>query len=253
MPPVKRQATMKKPKADTAPAEVVPDLAGPFAGKGSGIFGRKICGDLFGATSNMNMDGMLYKSRVLPGGGAQEHAAVAVYDAPGEGEAGDEDGLGDDGFFDPDGVLVKARASEGATPAGGRRLSTSRGGPNDDDEEVNEDLEDEDEELVANLGVRQRVALTLKNWCIDEGNTTLLLKEGAVATLVVLAGLDDPRVRRYCALAFHHLAMKRPHRRALLREGMMTAVLQLCNALQQAGPGAMPGSAAERLSLKHIS
>ena len=34
--------------------------------------------------------------------------------------------------------------------------------------------------------------------------------------------------------------------RALLREGMMTAVLQLCNALQQTGPGTMPGSAAAR-------
>ena len=49
---------------------------------------------------------------------------------------------------------------------------------------------------------------------------------------------------RYCALAFRDLAAKRPHRRALLCEGTMTALLQLCNALQQGGGGAgAPGSA----------
>ena len=122
MPPLKRQATTKKSKADKAPAEVVPDLAGPFAGKGSGIFGRKICGDLFGATSNMNMDGMLYKSRVLPGGGAGDAGPLAVtYVAEGEGL--DEDALGDDGFFDPDGVLAPSAPSSGPSS----RSSSSSG------------------------------------------------------------------------------------------------------------------------------
>ena len=58
---------------------------------------------------------------------------------------------------------------------------------NSDDEYSSDDMSDE--EVIANLGVRQRVALTLKNWCIDEANMDVLLDEGAVSTLVVLASL----------------------------------------------------------------
>jgi hypothetical protein len=45
--------------------------------------------------------------------------------------------------------------------------------------------------LLQDLDLRQRMALTLRNWCSDDRNLACVAKEGALHALCMLASRDD--------------------------------------------------------------
>ena len=101
-----------------------------------------------------------------------------------------------------------------------------------DDESNSED----DDEAISALTQRQRLALTLKNWCMEEENVGIVLKEGAMVPLIAMSksGAHEVEVRRYTAQAFFHLSEKFAFRRQLIDEGATEALLRLANSLSPA-------------------
>jgi hypothetical protein len=169
------------------------------------IFGdKRICGDLF-SSGKQNLDGILYKSRT-------SQSTFGPSRLP---EVAGEEGPADDPEDSDDGMLDKIYGF--------------------DEESDSED----DEEAASALSSRQRLALTLKNWCVDEANVGMILDEGAVATLVGLARSvsEDSKVRRYVAQAFFHLSEKPRIRKHLIEEGAMAALLSLSSSISAIKPG----------------
>ena len=72
---------------------------------------------------------------------------------------------------------------------------------------------------------RQQLAVTLRNYCKKENNVKHLLDEGAVVALCGLAGLDDDRIRCAVAVALSNLTKRGDYIDALLKAGVMVAVL----------------------------
>ena len=91
-----------------------------------------------------------------------------------------------------------------------------------------------DESEPEDMTQRQQLAVTLRNYCRREQNVGYLLDEGAVVALCGLAGVDDDRIRCAVAVALSHLTRQHDHLEALLRAGVMVAVLQLATALPAA-------------------
>jgi len=77
------------------------------------------------------------------------------------------------------------------------------------------------------LDLRQRMALTLRNWCMDEGNMALIAREGAIQALAALASRDDSLTRRFCAAAFYSLSHNPNFRAELVQVGACAIIAQV--------------------------
>ena len=77
------------------------------------------------------------------------------------------------------------------------------------------------------LDLRQRMALTLRNWCLDEGNMALIAREDAIQALAALASRDDRLTRRFCAAAFYSLSHNPDFRAELVQVGACAIIAQV--------------------------
>lgn len=169
------------------------------------VFGEKrICGDLF-SSGKHNLDGILYKSRT-------SHSA-----------------FGPTSDHENDGLETNAEDSADSDQEAVDKIYGF----------LEESDSEDDEEAISALSSRQRLSLTLKNWCVDESNVGVILQEGAISTLVSLARAvcDDFKVRRYVAQAFFHLSEKPSIRKYLIDEGAMAALLSLSSSISGIKPG----------------
>jgi len=77
------------------------------------------------------------------------------------------------------------------------------------------------------LDLRQRMALTLRNWCLDDGNMALIAREGAIQALAALASREDRLTRRFCAAAFYSLSHNPDFRAELVQVGACAIIAQV--------------------------
>lgn len=131
------------------------------SGRSSNPFGNKrICGDIFSINSDQNLEGILYRSRTLDGIAGKKGAASALthmHSAP-------RDGKPEDGWS----------GEEDEEPEEDEDDDDEQGEEEEEEDKIygfGEDSDsDEDDEAVSALSSRQRLALTLKNWCTVDAN-----------------------------------------------------------------------------------
>ncbi len=172
---------------------------------------QKICGFTFNF-SNM-VPGMLYRSRNDPRG-----MASWLLDGSGSEDAAD---------------AALSSSSSSAASSSAVTSSTATGKDHHpsiltvhDDEQAGfaQDAEDAQPET---LDLRQRMALTLRNWCLDEANIAMIAKEGAIQALAALASREDRLTRRYCTAAFYLLSRNPAFRWDLVQVGACAIVAQV--------------------------
>ena len=184
------------------------------------IFKKNICGDLFG--NNANEEGMLYASRNMKvGGGVGE--TYKSKSASGQ-QTADKDKA--------DALLLAGETGKnGSTKTsifhhdGGYWTDTSDSG--ESDQEMTREGG-----AVTTKTEKQRLALTLNNWCLEDSNTEYMLEEGGVETLIALSKLDDRLIKRECAQAFNRLCRLPSNRPRLLSLGLASALISLAYALK---------------------
>ena len=170
------------------------------------VFGKQIMGGPF-AKAPSSYEGVLYSSRVVVARPTTAH---------------DEDHF-ESGSDDEAVTRVAIEVDQ-------ERLQSTQGGL----ENTADDVSSADEEEPADMTQRQQLAVTLRNYCKREGNVKHLLDEGAVVALCGLAGLEDDRIRCAVAVALSNLTKRGDYIDALLKAGVMVAVLQLATGLPQA-------------------
>ena len=173
------------------------------------VFGKQIMGGVF-AKSPSSYEGVLYKSRVT----AIKPEEIEDHWDTGSDHSGD----------------VLERPSHLGEMDDERPPSTAGGLPADMADDVSSADESEPEDMTQ----RQQLAVTLRNYCKKENNVKHLLDEGAVVALCGLAGLDDDRIRCAVAVALSNLTKRGDYIDALLKAGVMVAVLQLATGLPAA-------------------
>lgn len=153
-------------------------------------FTRNICGDIFGSsmTGENSMLGMLYRSRI------QEKLLKSTISASVEDDS-DKTSLNEEMMNSVDNDIDGSSDSD-----------------NDVDDEMNP---------------RQRLALTIRNWSAKAENDLYLLKEGAVHAIIALAGIEDHRIKLYCASTLYHLSSRAENREELLSLGAATGVITI--------------------------
>ena len=80
---------------------------------------------------------------------------------------------------------------------------------------------------------KQRLAKTLNNWCVDEGNTPYMLNEGGLESLIELSNSQDRLIKRQCAQAFMRLCKRGNIRKRLFETpGLVSAIISLAYVLK---------------------
>ena len=86
---------------------------------------------------------------------------------------------------------------------------------------------DSENEVSNTLTHKQQLALTLRNWAVLSENDQKIIKEGGINTLISLAMVDDPLVKKSCASAFYHLSSRTRNRKDFLKSGAVTGVIAI--------------------------
>ena len=152
-------------------------------------FKKKICGDIFGTSmsGDNSMLGMLYRSRV------QE-------------------------------ALLKKKVVN-------RQEDRSDEKSNDDvslnSADIFDESSDSDNGADEAINPRHRLALTIRNWSVNEENDQYIIREGAVHALIALAGSEDHRIKQCCASALYHLSCRKHNRAELLSLGSATGIITI--------------------------
>lgn len=171
---------------------------------------QKFCGFTFNFSNNV--PGMLYRSRNDP-----RSMACPLKDAP---------------LRAPDPSSQdksKAPRDQATTGAGSlaRKASSSDDAVADDDEAGFAPGDVSGMMAPEKLDLRQRMALTLRNWCLDKGNMALIAREGAIQALAALASREDRLTRRFCAAAFYSLSHNPDFRAELVQVGACAIIAQV--------------------------
>jgi len=83
------------------------------------------------------------------------------------------------------------------------------------------------------LSDKQRLAKTLNNWCVDDGNTSYMLNEGGLESIIELSHDNDRLVKKQCSEAFMRLCSREPIRKRLFETpGLLHAVISLAYILK---------------------
>jgi hypothetical protein len=86
---------------------------------------------------------------------------------------------------------------------------------------------DNEFDLLDKMTSNQQLALTLRNWTDIPENDHLIINEGIVSAINALSHMDDPSIRRCCAVAYYHLASREANHHALLQNGVCSGVVTL--------------------------
>lgn len=162
----------------------------PDLGHLQGVFKVSIVGDLFGSRLDSGrLDGMMYRARVVENQKLQAAAEV------------------DDRSKDDTDLMESMLSSC-------------------DDRESDEDSENEFKNFKT-MNPKQQLALTIKNWSLNEANDEHIIAEGGVQALIALCHVEDAFIRRCCASSFHNLSERKRNRQALLQAGATNGIV-LC-------------------------
>ena len=220
-PPPRNDAHHHAPPCTTTHHHAPPSeesLQASAAAKLGDVFGgKKLCGDVFGSSRDAEStdSSLMYKSRTgfgSPLDGGVVSKGPTSGSKPSSRRGGEEGG---ESAFEIDrqqGAALELAADDGMASSPGDKIFGF-------DEESESD---NDEEAISALTQRQRLALTLKNWCMVEKNVEIVLKENGVTPLLSMskAPAEDVKVRRYTAQAFFHLSEKSRFRKQLIDEGV---------------------------------
>lgn len=130
--------------------------------------------------------------------------------------------------------------------------TSSRSKETFDDEEIYFSTEDIVERVVPEkLDLRQRMALTLRNWCTEDSNMALVAKEGAIQAIAALASREDTLTRRLCAAAFSFLSRSSGFRSELVHVGACAILAQVAINTKSPQVAYSCASSLRNLSLEH--
>ena len=95
-----------------------------------------------------------------------------------------------------------------------------------------EDGSDEEDENIEIMNSRQQLALTIRNWSVNEENDDHLLDEGAIHALIGLAGMDDNFIKSCCA-ALSAIFISGEEQREAFAIGSASGIVQIAMATRK--------------------
>lgn len=199
------------------------------------VFKKNICGDLFG---NSNTDGgFLYASRNQKVGGVFGETLKKGDASPSTPVSRSESKCRrtKQASFSPRRLILANSTS--SSPS---FLSFSPDPASIFDSETgywtdtsNSDQSEVDDSQTDKMSDDQRLARTLNNWCIDPSNTSYMMNEGGLQSLITLSQVDDRMIKRDCAQAFHRLCSRHEIREVLLKtSGLVPSLISLAYKLK---------------------
>jgi hypothetical protein len=167
------------------------------------VFSKKICGDIFSSSADeASLLGFLYHARLAPDESSNGKHSVSDFR---EDQSSDDPRHGIGEALDSNVEIID----------------------DDDTDGIHVSVNNDDSQKVENLDPKQRLALTIQNWSLTADNDKHIIEEGAVHALVSLSGVDDNKVRNYCAGAFYHLSTRTVNRLSLLSLGTVAGIVEI--------------------------
>jgi hypothetical protein len=87
--------------------------------------------------------------------------------------------------------------------------------------------DDSDDDRVETMSSKQQLAVTIRNWSMMPENDEHIIREGAAHALIALAGIEDPMIRKCCAVALYNLSSRPANRNELISLGAATGAITL--------------------------
>lgn len=158
-----------------------------YGGKSSTLFKRHLCGDIFGSSilnADTSLAGMIFKSKMSPGGRSK-------------------------------------RNSSGEEPDRRKDKVENQKSISHDIKQAVLEVENESlDKMSHSLNPRQQLAMTIRNWANIPENDVNLISEGAIDALIQLSSIEDYKIKKSCAAAFHALSSRAINRPALVNKSV---------------------------------